>query len=277
MKYSVSTWIYGPEPLDKIMARLAKFGYDTIEIKGEPKEFDVMEIRKLLRKYNLKASSIAGIYPWPSNRDLTHPETEMREKAIQYVKESLDFAKDVEAPLLIVVPSPVAKTKPLSPISEEWERCVDSVKKCAKFAEEAGVMIALEPINRYEAYLANRGEQAIKMAEEVDSPNVKIMLDCFHMNIEEKDPAAAIRAAKDWLIHLHVTDSNRQSVGRGHTNFASIMHALKEINFQGALTMEPLPPLHDPYIALTEGIPEEISDLYAEECITMLKFLEKVT
>lgn len=96
------------------------------------------------------------------------------------------------------------------------------------------------------------------------------------MNIEEPDPASSIRKAGKNLIHMHVADSNRQSVGRGHTDFKAIIRSLKEIGYTRYLAMEPLPPLADPYMALMGARPEEFLDLYAEECIQQLKFIERV-
>jgi sugar phosphate isomerase/epimerase len=276
LKYSISNWIYGDEPFEKTLERLTKFRYDGVEIKGEPRTCNVKKVKELLRSYNLEASSIAGMYPWPtSDRDLANADEKVRKRAVNYVKECLDFARDVEAPLAIVVPSPVMKTKPSEPLDKEWKWAVESVRMAGRYAMDVNVLIAVEPINRYETYLVNNVDQALKFIAEVGIDSVKVMLDCFHMNIEEPDPAAAIRKAGKNLVHIHVADSNRQSVGRGHTDFKSIIRSLKEIGYTRYLAMEPLPPLADPYMAIKGVRPEEFSDLYAEECIQQLKFFER--
>ena len=276
MKYSVMNWIYGNEPIEKTLNRLSKLGYDGISIKGEPDQYDPTKVRKLLEKYKLEAASIDGIYPWPTKeRDLANPDERVRKRAVEYLRKCTDFASAVGAPLVVVVPSPVGKTKPLAPREKEREWAVESVRKVAEYALEKGIEVAVEPINRYETHLLNNAEQALEFAKEVAAENVKIMLDCFHMNIEEADPASAIRRAGRMLIHMHVADSNRQSVGRGHTDFKSILRALKEIGYERYLAMEPLPPLADPYDALTKQVCPELFDIYAEECITGLKSIER--
>jgi sugar phosphate isomerase/epimerase len=118
-------------------------------------------------------------------------------------------------------------------------------------------------------------DQGLRFVQEVGSEVVKLHLDTFHMNIEDKDPAEAIRKAGDLLINMHISDSNRGPVGHGHTDFKAIIRALKEIGYQGALTMEPLPPIPDAFMAISmeEFLP--LRDVYAEECITRLRYYEQ--
>lgn len=149
-------------------------------------------------------------------------------------------------------------------VAREWGYAVGSVRKAAAYAEQKGVLLAIEPINRYESFLINNVDQALRFISEVDSEAVNLHLDTFHMNIEEPDPAEAIRKAGSPLVNMHVSDSQRGPVGHGHIDFAAIMKALKEIDYQGALTMEPLPPE-----------PDALRDAYAEECITRLRAYEK--
>jgi len=137
--------------------------------------------------------------------------------------------------------------------------------------------LAIEPINRYETYLVNSIQDALCYACEVNSSHVKIMADTFHMNIEERDIPEAIRIAENNLINVHIADSNRCSVGRGHINFKALIKALKEINYQYALTLEPLPPVSDPYLALEGGVSGNIFDQYAAESILGLKYFERIT
>lgn len=94
------------------------------------------------------------------------------------------------------------------------------------------------------------------------------------MNIEERDPAEAIRKAGEPLVNVHIADSNRQAVGYGHTDFEAIVRALKEIDYQGALALEPLPPVPDPYVAARLKRYHHLRDLYAEECIARLRRYE---
>jgi D-psicose/D-tagatose/L-ribulose 3-epimerase len=286
MKYSISNWIYGDEPLRETFERLKRYGYDGVELMGEPRLYRVEEIRGLCREFGLQVLSMAGIYPWPTEeRDLANPDPEVRERAVKYLRECVDFAVDVGAPLIIVVPSAVAKTAPVGQFDtedawveatkQEWAYAVESVRKAAAYAEQKGILLAIEPINRYETFLVNNVDQGLRFVSEVGSQAVKLHLDTFHMNIEEKDPAEAIRKAGELLVNVHIADSNRQAVGYGHTDFEAIMRALKDIDYQGALALEPLPPVPDPYIAARLKRYQHLRDLYAEECIARLRQYER--
>ena len=286
MKYSISNWIYGDEPLRETFERLKRYGYDGVELMGEPRLYGVEEIRELCREFGLQVLSIAGIYPWPTEeRDLANPDPEVRERAVKYLRECVEFAVDVGAPLIIVVPSAVAKTSPVGQFDtedawveaakQEWANAVGSVRKAAAYAEQKGVLLAIEPINRYETFLVNNVDQALRFVSEMEARAVKLHLDTFHMNIEEKDPAEAIRKAGELLVNVHIADSNRQAVGYGHTDFEAIMKTLKEIGYERALALEPLPPVPDPYIAARLKRYQHLRDLYAEECIARLRQYER--
>ncbi|HHY46643.1 MAG TPA: sugar phosphate isomerase/epimerase [Firmicutes bacterium] len=286
MKYSVSNWIYGDEPLEKTFVRLSKCGFDGVELMGEPDHYRVDDVAELCKRYNLQVLSIAGMYPWPTTgRDLANPDPEVRGRAVHYLKKCVDFAVGVGAPLIIVVPSAVGKTHPVGDTCDdkaweaafrrEWDHAVESVREAARFAEDSGVLLAIEPINRYETYLVNTAEQGMRFISEVGSGAVKLHLDTFHMNIEESDPIAAVRAAGDLLVNVHIADSNRQAVGRGHFDFVGLMKALKEIGYDRALALEPLPPVPDPYVAMKMKRYAEMWDTYAQESINRLKEFEQ--
>ncbi len=285
MRYAVSNWIYGDEPVEVTVARLARFGYDGIELMAEPSHYQPDRIRRLCAEHGLQVLSLAGMYPWPTDgRDLANPDPDVRERACSYLKECVDFAVALGAPLIIVVPSAVAKTSPVGHFADEeawvearereWNWAVASVRQAAVHAAQKGVRLAAEPINRYETFLINTCEEGLRFVEQVDSPAVGLHLDTFHMNIEEADPARAIRQAGSLLINVHIADSNRQSVGRGHTDFRRIMQALVEIGYQGTLVLEPLPPVPDPYVAIRLKRYTHLRDAFAEESIARLRALE---
>ena len=279
MKYSISNWIYGPEPVEKAFKRVSKFNYDGIEIVGEPTKINIKEMLELSKKYNIKITSMAGQYNWSSNdskRDFSNPDIKERNKAIDYMCECLEICKTLGAKCITFLPNSVGKTKPSISMEKDWENSVKATKEAAKVAEKLGIFIAVEPINRYEAYLVNNVNQGLKYVYDCDSPAVKIMLDCFHMNIEEQDLTFAIRQAKDLMVNFHVADSNRQTVGRGNIDFKTIVHTLIEIDYKGYVTLEPLPPIADPSLALELEQSEEISDIFAKEAIELLKLYEEM-
>jgi len=281
MQYSISNWIYSTEDLEKSLKRLAKYEYDAVELEGEPdkEKYEPKKVKKMLRQYGLKVSSIAGMYLWKEEikRDLASSDKKIREQTIIYLFKCIDYAQLMGAKLVIVVPAAVSKLAPSLSKKEDWKNSVKAVQEVAKYAEKKDILLAIEPINRYETYLVNSIQDALYYACEVNSSHVKIMADTFHMNIEERDIPEAIRIAGNNLINVHIADSNRCSVGRGHINFKALIKALKEINYQYALTLEPLPPVSDPYLALEGGISEDIFDQYAGESIMGLKYFERIT
>lgn len=270
VKFSVSTWIYGEEPLETSMERLHRFGYDGVEIVGEPKKLSANQIKELLKCYNLEASSICGIYN--QERDLVSSNSEIRRNAIQYVKECSKLCREIDAPLVIVVPSAINKRGPEAHLEKEWEWAVEGIREAGEYAADLNVMLAIEPINRFETYLVNKVEQAIKLAEDVDLDNVQIMADCFHMNIEESSTIdKAIFNAKEKLIHIHVCDNNRLPPGKGHIDFKSIIRILKEINYDKYLTMEFLPSSADTYHALKGVRDKNFYEDYTRDSISYMK------
>lgn len=285
LKYSVSNWIYGEEGVESVLAKLRRFGYDGIELMGEPEKYSAQEVKRLCADHGLKVLSIAGIYPWPTEeRDLSNPDPQVRRRAVDYLRRCCDLAAELGAPLVIVVPSAVGKTVPVgNPLREEiweaavkleWNYAVDSLRAAAAHAEATEVLLAVEPINRYETFLINTAAAGLRFISEVGSKMVKLHLDSFHMNIEESDLAEAIRRSKGLLVNFHVANSNRQGVGRGHTDFRRIIEALYEIEYRGALALEPLPPVPDPYMAVRFSRYRDLLDTYLEESIKRLKQYE---
>lgn len=288
MFYAVSNWVYdmGEEPLEVTFKRLQRYGYDGIELIGEPNKFNPSLVRSLCEEYGLRVFSVLGWCIAPTDsRDLAHPDPSVRARSVTYVKQGVDFAKAVDAPIAVIIPAPAGRTAPVGvadtedawreAIATEWAHAVSSVQEAASYAEEQGVTLAVEPINRYETFLVRNVDEGLRFVREVDSPAVKLHLDAFHMHIEERDPAEAIRKAGDLLVNMHISDSNRETVGRGHTDFQAMMRALKEIEYQGALVLEPIPPDPNPFLAVRSKTYLPLRDQYAQEGIKVLRTLEQ--
>ena len=285
MKYSISNWIYATEPLRTIFGRLKRFGYDGIELKGEPEEHDPLEVKRLCEEFDLQVFSVLGWSIWPLERDLANPDPHLREQALSYATRCVDLASAVGAPLVVVIPAPAGRTSPLGDITSEeqwvaaaeteWDYAVQSVRTAAAYAEQRGILLAVEPINRYESFLVNNVDQGLRFVSEVGSPVVRIHLDTFHMNIEEKDPAEAVRKAGELLVNMHLSDSNRQAVGYGHTDFGAMMKTLRDIDYQGPLTLEPVPPHPNPLLAVEMERYLPLRDLYAQDSIAALRGYEE--
>ncbi|NQZ70341.1 MAG: sugar phosphate isomerase/epimerase [Lentisphaeria bacterium] len=124
------------------------------------------------------------------------------------------------------------------PTDEEWARGVDSMKQVADRAGKANVMLACESLNRFETYLLTCIDDAVRFVEAVDHPNCRLMYDTFHANIEEKDPIAAIKRAAPYMAHVHISENDRSTPGQGNIPWEDTWDALKEVNYDGWLTVE---------------------------------------
>ena len=120
-----------------------------------------------------------------------------------------------------------------------WERSIASVRQAMKAAEDNNVFFNMEVVNRFEQFLLNTAEEGVAYVEQVGSPNAKILLDTYHMNIEEDSIGGAIRTAGRHLGHVHLGESNRRPPGNGHIPWDELAGALKKIDYKGALVMEP--------------------------------------
>ena len=133
---------------------------------------------------------------------------------------------------------PVDYSKPIDKPGD-WARAVKGVREVGKVAQDCGVDYCLEVLNRFEGYLLNTAAEGVKFVKEVDVPAVKVMLDTFHMNIEEDSIGGAIRSTKGLLGHFHTGECNRRVPGRGRTPWHEIACALKDIRYNGTVCMEP--------------------------------------
>ena len=239
LKVSMHNWMR-PEPIETTISRLAEAGYDGIEIAGEPAVYDVGHVRSLLEENGLECWGSVTIMV--GGRDLLHEDRYVRIGSVQYVKDTIDMMAGLGGEVLTVVPSTVGKIVPMGSPEDEWDWAVESLKECQAHAEQKGVRLALEPLNRFETYFLNRHDQALALAEDVGG-NCGICLDIFHMNIEEADWAEAIRAAGDKLYAFHVADNNRMPCGQGAIDWAKLVATLEEVGYDDFLTVEFVVPL----------------------------------
>ena len=270
----MTQWIVGNEPLEVSCVRLKKFGYDGIEFAAEPYSLDVEECLRLMKKYDLNCHSLCGIFN--DNRDLTS-DREPGKNAVQYLKDSIDFAESVGAKVIIVVPSPVGRTaKPDGyTIEELTENAVLHLREAADYAQEKGVKIAIEAINRYETYFINTLSKAMELVKKINHPAVGIMADLFHMNIEESSLTDSLYMIRDYLLHVHIADNTREAAGLGSTDFKEVLRVLKNIGYQGSLTMEFMYRLADPYSATELNTQTLLMDRYAKQAIEYIRTIEE--
>ena len=268
-RYTYNTLAYGREPLAEGIARLARYGYDGVELVGEPAEQDVGQIRAALHRHGLVASSIISIFT--PERDIVSTDSGVRRRAVDYVHGNVDHAAALGAEVVTFTPTACMKIVPGAERAREWQWAVEAAREVGDYAGECGVRIAVEPWNRYETYLINRMDQAVAFVDEVARPSVGVMADTFHMAIEEPDIAAAIHRAGARLTHVHLADSNRAAPGYGHTDFRPILAAITDVGYDGWISYELLPAAGDVWGVLSGAGAPEFGDPYTEAAITHTK------
>jgi sugar phosphate isomerase/epimerase len=251
------------EPLEVTLARLAKFGYESIEIKGEPEQYDTRTVRQQLDHYGLRCWGAVTLTL--AERNLCAKDEAQRAASVKYVKDCVTMVKELDGEEITIVPSTVGKIVPDGPPEQEWAWAVESLSEVHEHADAAGVRMAIEPLNRFETHFVNRGAQALALADAV-GPDVGICLDAFHMNIEEQDFLGAIRAAGSRLFDFHVADNNRLAAGMGSLDWPAIVATLREVGYDGALTVEFVAPIdRTPANQFPDAIETEPVDISPEE------------
>lgn len=164
-----------------------------------------------------------------------------REAAFDHARRVIECAAELGGQLVVgPLFQPLGRFTGAGPTEAEQERCADFLQKLAPLARDAGLVIAVEPLNRFEAYMLNTSEQAIAMMREVDDRTVGILHDTFHAHIEEKDPTKALDAviASGTLAHVHISENDRGTPGSGHARIAEAIALLKARGYAGWMTIE---------------------------------------
>ncbi|NVK50928.1 MAG: sugar phosphate isomerase/epimerase [Cyclobacteriaceae bacterium] len=267
MQIAIHNWMRA-ETLESTLKRISSLGYTHLEIQGAPEMYDNQQVKELLDKY--------GIQCWGSvtlmleERNLLAKNPDQRKRSVEYVLDLAQMVKDLGGKVISLVPATVGKIVPDARPEEEWEWAVEGVKEIYAFTEANGLTIGIEPINRFETYFINRGDQALALAEAV-GPNCGVCLDTFHMNIEEVDMFATMKRIGSRLVNFHVADNNRMAPGMGKLDWNRIMKTLAEIGYDKVLSVEFCPPIDrtpaNPYPNSIDEAPEGLSD-------EQLKFLQ---
>jgi D-psicose/D-tagatose/L-ribulose 3-epimerase len=237
-----NTWIWVSPLTDERLARLApqvrEMGFDVIELQVEnPGDWDPGRAAELLAEQQLGASLCAVM---PPGRDLLGSDGEIASTQ-DYLRHCVDVAERIGSRAVGgPIYSAVGRTWILDPPERRRtiQRLVEALRPVAEYAGERGVDLALEPLNRYETSLINTAEQGLEVVDELDSPALGLLLDTYHMNIEEKSPADAIRLAGRRLVHLHACGSDRGTPGADHLDWPAIVAALRDAAYEGAVCIE---------------------------------------
>ena len=239
MHLSTHNWMRA-EPLETTLARISKLGYESIEISGEPTQYETKATRKALKDYKIRCWGSVTLTL--ADRNLAAKNTKQRAATVDYMKSVITMVSELEGEIITLVPATVGKIVPDSSPEQEWQWLIEGVKECYEHGKKKGVRIAIEPLNRFETYILNRADQALALAEAV-GPDCGVCLDAFHLNIEDADMYQSIRKAGKRLYDFHVADNNRMAPGQGALDWKKIVKTLKDTGYDGALTVEFVAPV----------------------------------
>jgi D-psicose/D-tagatose/L-ribulose 3-epimerase len=208
----------------------------------DPTLIDIRKVKAGLEKYHLKAMVCGAFGP---SRDLTHEDVSVHENCFSYIEACFDFCNELGTGFLGgPMYSAVGKARmvPADQRKREWDLAVKNLRKVSDMAAARGLQIALEPLNRFESDLVNNTDDVLRLIADIDHPAAKVMLDGFHMNIEERDIVKAIISAGDKLIHMQVSENYRGTPGTGQTRWNDYREGLTAINYKGVVSIESFTP-----------------------------------
>jgi sugar phosphate isomerase/epimerase len=239
--------------LETNLRRIASLGYDGVELAiRDPKLVDLDKLSRLTSECGLAVPAIGTGQAWgEEGLSFTDPDPQVRKAAIERVKSHIPIAVRFRAIIIIGLIRGIVKPGVETTQAMDW--LVKALSECSAASQPYGVRLALEPINRYETTLINTTAQGLDLVERVDAENFGLLLDTFHMNIEEADIHASIHRCDEHIFHFHVADSNRLYPGAGHLDFKSILHSLFATGYSGWISGE-FVPLPDEEIAAQRGI-----------------------
>jgi D-psicose/D-tagatose/L-ribulose 3-epimerase len=240
MKYGFNMllWTAGvTEEHRPLLEKLKKIGYDGVELPIF--DLDVAQhakVGKWLDDLGLERTAVTcrGVDDNPAS-----PDAKVRAAGVENNKRVLDCCQAVGA-TLVAGPyhSALGYFTGTGPTKDEWKWAVESMRQVAEHAQKVNVKLAVEYLNRFECYLLNSAVDTARFCKEVDHPFCRMMYDTFHANIEEKSAAEAIRACKDYTIHVHISENDRSTPGQGNIAWDESFDTLKETGYDGWLTIE---------------------------------------
>ena len=240
MKFGVNTFIWTAH-FDRsslpLLAAIKAAGFDGVEAPlFEPAQFASADIRRALADNGLECT-VCSILTGGMN--MISEDAAVRAKTRVHLEDCVKAAAEVGAKIIAgPLYSPVGLMTGRRRTAGEWQRAVDCYQAIGPVLSDYGVTIAIEPLNRFETYFLNTAADAVALCEAIGHPNVGILFDTFHANIEEKDVAAGYRTVGRHLKHVHACENDRGIPGTGHVDWPGVFQALRDVRYDGWLTIE---------------------------------------
>ncbi|PHN01749.1 sugar phosphate isomerase/epimerase family protein [Flavilitoribacter nigricans] len=246
LSFAVSTWLWtSPFTNDTIglFPKIKSMGYDAVEIPVEdPGLIDNKLIKQALADHGLRGIVCGAFGP---SRDLTNEDPGVHQQCFDYIQECFELCNELGAKFLAgPMYSAVGKARMVSPEQrkQEWDLAVNNLYKVCEIAASRELSVALEPLNRFESDMVNTAEDVARLVRDINHPAAKILLDSFHMTIEERDIEQAFLTAGDKLIHVQVSENYRGTPGTGLTPWGALKSGLEKINYRGTISIESFTP-----------------------------------
>lgn len=220
-----------------VFGRLKKMGYDTVEIPvfaTDPARY--AKLGRDLEAIGLGRTAVTALGP---DKNLIGADAGQRANGLAHLKAAIDCAKALGSKILVgPIYASLGVFSGSGPTSQEWGWAVDGLKAAAAYAKTQGITLVAEYLNRFEIYLLNSAVDAKRMVKDVGHPNFRMMYDTFHANIEEKNITASLKHAADVIVHVHISENDRSTPGKGGVNWDETWKALKAIKYKGQLVIE---------------------------------------
>lgn len=246
IEFGVSTWLWqSPFTSESItlFPKIKEMGFDVVEIPVEiPSKIDGKLVKKALDDNGLKATVCGAFGP---TKDLTSDDVALHENCFTYVTDCFELCNLLETEFLAgPMYSAVGKARMVSQEQRkiEWDRAVNNLQRVCEMAKANGLSVALEPLNRFESDLINTSKDVMRLINDINQPNAKVLLDGFHMTIEERNIREAIQLVGDKLIHVQVSENHRGIPGTGLTPWSDFRKGLEDIDYKGSMVIESFTP-----------------------------------
>jgi len=242
MLFGASTFIwvspFSNDTLD-ILSKIKELGFDYVEICVEdPRTIKTDLIKAELERVKLGALVCGAFGP---NRDISSEDSSIRKIGVEYIKTCIDYAYVLGSPIVSgPMYSATGKARLLTEKEKamQWAWAVENLKECALYAASKGIKLAIEPLNRFETDFINTVEQAMILLQRINYENVGLLLDTFHMNIEETDICEALRMAGGKIFNFHACSNTRGTPGEDHFDWTAIVETLHMINYKNPIVIE---------------------------------------
>ena len=266
------TWMLGDRTLADIAGILLRIGADgadlSINFEGgsNPERLLHQDPKGIFSAAGLGVYSVSALYFHPDS-DLSQPDKKAVRKAVDFTKQCVEVAVNAGCDRLLVSPSLISvRHHPHISYEEDWKRARESLAEAAEYASQFGVMLMIEPINRYRVFLVHTLAEAKKMIDEIGKPNIKIVPDVYHMIMEETESVVTVLEKHSGDIAcLHLGDTARTVPGRGALDWNGIFSVLKKTGFDGPLSHEPIILYFDELrMGVDEGYAHHMEHLFSE-------------